>query len=72
MIKYDLQYVDNQRYEFLKGKFIEEVMYYALGEYGEYYFTPGEWTNEFMLNLISVSEEGTKFAKDWLGYKDDK
>ena len=67
-----LQYVDNRRYEFSKGKFIEEIMYYALGEYGEYFFAPGDWTNEFMLNLVAVSEEGVKFAKEWLGYKDDK
>ena len=68
----DLQYVDNQRYEFLDGFIIEEVMYYAVGEYGEYFFTPGDWTNEFMLHLVAVSEDGVKFAKDWLNYEDDK
>ena len=68
----DIQYVDNRRYEFLRGGIIEEVMYYALGEHGEYFFTPGKWTNEYMQQLIAISEDGVKFAKDWLGYEDDE
>jgi len=68
----DLQFVDNQHYEFRNGRVIEEVMYYALGEHGEYHFVTGnEWTNEYMMQLIDVSEESVKFVKDWLGYEDD-
>ena len=66
----DLQYVENQRYEFFEGNIIEEVMYYALCEYGEYYFTPGNWKADNLLNLIAVSEDAIKFTKDWLNYED--
>ena len=48
-------------------------MYYALGKHGEYFFVTGdEWEHEYMMLLIDISEEGTKFAKDWLGYDGDK
>ena len=68
----DLQFVDNQHYEFRNGRVTEEVMYYALGEHGEYHFVTGnEWTNEYMTQLIDVSEDAIKFVKDWLGYEDE-
>ena len=68
----DLQFVNNRRYEFRRGRVVEEVKYYALGVHGEYFFASGEWENEYMLRLIAVSEEGAKFVKDWLGYEGDK
>ena len=46
-------------------------MYRALGIYGEYFFVPGDWTEEFMQRMIAVSEEGIKFARDWLDYDGD-
>ena len=73
----NIEFVDNQRFEFANGHFlhdtiIEEIMYHALGEYGEYFFAPGEWEHEEMMRLIAISEDGTKFAKDWLVYDGDK
>jgi len=67
-----IEYVDNHLYEFLNGFIIEEVEFYALGEHGEYFFVPGDWTEELMSQLIAVSEDGIKFAKEWLGYESDK
>lgn len=65
-----IEYLGNQRVEFgINGHFTEEVAYHALGKHGEYFFTtPGDWTEEFMQQLIAVSEDAIKFAKDWLGY----
>ena len=57
-----------QRVSFLNGYITEDVTYYALGKHGEYFFTPGNWTSEYMLQLIAVSESGIGFVKNWLGY----
>ncbi|MCL1820390.1 MAG: protein DA1 [Oscillospiraceae bacterium] len=68
----NIQFADNQLYKFLNGYITEEVMYFSHGGRGEYYFTPGKWTDKSMQKLISVSEDGLKFAKDWLGYTEEK
>jgi hypothetical protein len=50
-----------------RGEIDLEVMYHVLGEYGAYYFTPGEWTDKLILELVLVSDDGIRFAKDFLG-----
>ena len=72
IIPIEIEYV-NRSYEFADALFIEEVAYYALGEHGEYFFVPSDdWTEEFMRQMIAVTEEGLKFAKNWLGYDSDR
>lgn len=44
-----------------------EVALHVLGEHGSYYFTPGGWTDELIGDLVAVSEDGLRFAKDFLG-----
>ena len=68
-----IQYTERRRYEFANGFISEEIKYYALAEYGEYYFSPSDdLTEEFMREIIAVSEEGIKFAKDWVGCNDNE
>ena len=44
-----------------------DVALHVLGEHGAYFFTPGGWTDELIAELVLVSEEGIRFAKDFLG-----
>jgi len=44
-----------------------EVALHVPGEHGAYYFTPGGWTDELIAELVQVSEDGLRFAKDFLG-----
>ena len=46
---------------------ILDVAYHVMGIHGAYYFTPGGWTDEFIKEMVLVTEEGVKFAKDFLG-----
>jgi len=59
-----------QPYHFIDG--IEdlrlEVALYVRGEYGIYYFTPGGWNDRLIAQFVRISEDGIRFAKDWLGY----
>ena len=44
-----------------------EVTLHVQGIYGSYYFTPGGWTDRRIAELVLVSEDGIRFAKDFLG-----
>ncbi|MCL2694002.1 MAG: hypothetical protein FWE60_02720, partial [Oscillospiraceae bacterium] len=70
----ELQFKDGERFTFRTpiGVVFEEVDYYAIGEHGKYHFVTGdEWANEYMMQLIEVSEEAVKFVKKWLGHEGD-
>ena len=49
-----------------------DIMFYAISNYGKYFFTPGDWTDELVLSLIEIGEKGTHFAKEWLGSESDE
>jgi len=49
-----------------------EVMFYVTREYGKYFFTPGDWTDELVLSLVEIGETGTGFVKEWLGSESDE
>ena len=59
--------IPNNPYYNLTDDIQIEVEWHALGKHGAYYFTPGGWTDELMEELILVSEDGIRFAKDFLG-----
>ena len=61
---------DSRYYTFMherRGELEIEVALYVLGEHGRYYFTPGDWTDELIAELVLVSEDGIRFAKNFLG-----
>jgi len=49
-----------------------EVMFYVTREYGKYFFTPGDWTDELVLSLVEIGEVGAGFVKEWLGSESDE
>jgi len=66
---------DNPYFNFFEGEDRDalkvNVALHVLGEHGEYFFTPGGWTDERILQLVQVSEDGIRFAKNWLGSEID-
>jgi hypothetical protein len=47
-----------------------ETVLYVRGEYGVYYFTPGRWTDRQILRYVRISEDGIRFAREWLDIED--
>jgi hypothetical protein len=61
---------DSHYYTFIRSDGSEvhiEVALRVLGEHGVYYFTPGGWTDKRIAEFVQVSEDGIRFAKDFLG-----
>jgi len=49
-----------------------ETALHVLGRSGQYYFSPGDWTDELILQLVQASEDGIRFTRDWLEYDADE
>ncbi|MCL2588548.1 MAG: hypothetical protein FWD84_03970 [Oscillospiraceae bacterium] len=59
---------ENPHYRFFDSDDLAvEVALRVPGDYGTYYFTPGDWSDELIAELVLVSEDGLRFAKDFLG-----